>query len=199
MEIDLEQIKANYLTYDDDKIEYIAKYEINSLRPEVISILKEEIRRRGLDTNLNKGIEAQTKELSETELEELKSRLTRLACPECGEKNFPLIGTLIREVKSIVLFTIYQKTSFISCKDCAEKRRRLAIITTAILGWWGIPFGIFRTPQVIIASLLDKKRQQFQSDAILNNFVIANIGEIKTNWHNEDKLTDFIRFKNNSK
>jgi hypothetical protein len=196
MELDLDQIKKNYADFDDFKIEYLAKNEINALEPEVVAILKDEIKKRGLDSNLNKGIEAQTRELTDSELIELKSKVSRLTCPECGQKNPPLIGTLIREVKSFIVLTFYKKTPIISCKDCADKRRKKAIISTALLGWWGIPVGLIRTPIVIITSLTDSNKREFQSDSILTNFVIKNVGEIRTNWDNENELVDFVRHIN---
>jgi hypothetical protein len=115
-----------------------------------------------------------------------------LTCPECGQKKPPLIGTLIREVRSFIVFTHYKRTPIISCKDCADKKRKQAIITTALLGWWGIPFGLFRTPQVIITSLTDSNKRESQSNTILTNFVIKNVGEIRTNWENESELSDFV-------
>ena len=66
--MDLEQIKKNYADLSDFKLEYLAKNEINSLEPEVIVILVEEIKRRGLNLNLMQGIAAQAKELSEEEI-----------------------------------------------------------------------------------------------------------------------------------
>lgn len=196
MAIDLEQIRKNYASFDDYKIEHLAKNEINSLEPDVVAILKNEIKKRGLDSNLNKGIEAQTKELTESELKDLKSKISNLVCPECGQKNSPLIGTLIREVKSFVLLTHYKKTPLILCQTCADKKRKNAMITTALLGWWGIPSGLFRTPLAIFSSLSDNKKREIISDSILTQFAIENIGEIRTNWDKEKELVDFIRHNN---
>ena len=164
--------------------------------PDVVTILKEEIKKHGLDPNLNKGIEAQTKELTESESNELKSKISKLACPECGQSNSPLIGTLIREVKSFIVFTHYKKTPLILCQACADKKRKNAMITTALLGWWGIPWGLFRTPYAIISSLSDNKKRGIISDSILTQFAIENVGEIRTNWDKGSVLVDFIRHKN---
>jgi hypothetical protein len=143
---DLQQIRKNYSEFDDFKIEHLAKNEISSLDPEVVAILKEEIIKRGLDKNLNKGIEAQTKKLTDSELNELKFKISKLSCPECGQINSPLIGTLIREVKSFIVFTYNKKTPFISCQICANNKRKNALITTVLLGWWGFPHGLIYTP-----------------------------------------------------
>ncbi len=75
MAIDLEQIKQNYSVFEDYKIEHLAKNEAGSLEPEVIPILVDEIKKRNLDVDLIKGIEAQTKELTEKEIQEIKLKI----------------------------------------------------------------------------------------------------------------------------
>jgi hypothetical protein len=50
--MDLEQIKKNYAEFDDFKIEHLAKNEVGGLNPDVVPILVDEIKRRGLDINL---------------------------------------------------------------------------------------------------------------------------------------------------
>lgn len=196
MEIDLKQIENNYANFEDYKIEYLAKNEAGGLEPEVIPILINEIKKRGLDSDLIKGIEAQTKELTEAELHELKTKIINLTCPECGEKIMPLTGTLIRTVKSYIVFTSYKKIPIISCEPCAAKKRKSAMISTAIFGWWGIPWGIFRTPHAIVSSLIDNKKRTEISDSIITDFAISNIGEIRTNWDKENELVEFIAHRN---
>jgi predicted nucleic-acid-binding Zn-ribbon protein len=197
MAIDLEKIKKNYESFDDFKLEHLAKNEVGSLEPEVIEILTAEIKKRGLDSNLEKGIEAQTKELTESELNELKNKITHLTCPECGQKNGQLVGSIIRTVKSFILLTSYKKVPVITCKSCADKKKKNAMISTALLGWWGIPFGLFRTPIALIATLTDKNKSEEISDDIITGFSIENIGEIRTNWDKEDELVEFIGHVNN--
>jgi hypothetical protein len=196
MAIDIEQIKKNYADFEDYKIEHLAKNEAAGLEPDVIPILIEEIKKRGLDPDLIKGIEAQTKELTESELTELKSKIANLPCPDCGAKNAPLIGTLIRTVKSFIVLTSYKKVPVITCETCANKRRKNAMISTFLLGWWGIPFGIFRTPIALIQTLIDKNKRVEISDGILTVFAVENIGEIKTNWDKETELVDYVRHVN---
>ena len=192
MTIDLNQIKQNYSEFDDYKIEHLAKNEAGGLEPGVIPILIDEINKRGLDPALIKGIEAQTKELTEDELSELKNKIVNLHCPECGQRNTPLIGSVIRTVKSFIVLTSYKKNPVITCKSCADKKRKSAMISTALLGWWGIPFGLFKTPIALISTLTDKKKYEEISDTIVTGFAIENIGEIRTNWDKEDELVEFI-------
>ena len=192
MTIDLEQIKQNYSGFEDFKIVHLAKNEAGGLEPDVIPILIEEIKKRGLDIELIKGIEAQTKKLTEDELKELTTKITNLPCPSCGQKDSKLIGSLTRTVISFIVYTSYKITPIITCKSCANKKRQNAIIITAILGWWGIPFGLFRTPVALIRTLIDKNKQEEISDEIITMFAIDNVGEIRTNWDKENELVDCI-------
>ena len=194
--MDLEQIKKNYADFADFKIEHLAKNEVDGLNPDVVLILIEEIKKRGLDINLISGIEAQTKELTEIEVNELKSKIINLPCPDCGQRSFPLIGSFIRTVKSFIIITSYKKSPVIVCQSCLNKRRKNAMISTLLLGWWGIPFGLFRTPIALIASLNDNKKREVISEEIIISFAINNVGELRTNWDKENELVEFIKHWN---
>lgn len=195
--MDLDQIRKNYESFEDYKIEHFAKNEAGSLRPEVVLILKEEIIKRGLDPKLISIIDTQTKEISIEQLSEFKSKITNLACPECGQHHRPLIGVLIREVKSFILFTQYKEFPLILCPDCAKNRRKKAINTTALMGWWGIPWGFIRTLQALTSSMKDEEKSDIISDAILTQFVLNNIGEITDKYDKEDELIDYVKHINN--
>ena len=192
MAVDLIQIRKYYASFDDDKIEYLAKYEAGSLEPEVVLILQDEIKKRGLDSNLKSDIEAQTKELTLDELNDFKGIISLLPCPECGKATSPLIGTIIREVKSFVILTIYKKTPLLLCQTCASKKHKKAMNTTLLLGWWGIPFGLIRTLQVIFDSNNINDLERI-SDIILTNFIIKNFSELRKNRDKEALLVDLIR------
>lgn len=196
MGLDLEQIRNNYSKFDDFEIERIAKTEAGGIEPEVLEILIDEIKKRGLNNNLLKGIDAQTTEISEEELTKLLNKITILSCPECGRKETPLVGTLVRKVRSYLVFTSYERKPLITCETCAATKRKNSIISNFLLGWWGIPLGIINTPRAIISTLIDKNKKDEISDAILTNFVLNNIGEIQTNWDNESELVSFIHHVN---
>jgi hypothetical protein len=197
MAIDLEQIRNHYSKIDDSKLERIAKFEIASLQPEVQPIVIAEIKKRGLDKNLLTGIEAQTKELTEEEVYELIDKVKGLDCPNCGKSNQGLTGGIIRKVRSYLIMTQYETRPMIACKACVEEERKSQLIKNSLLGWWGFPWGLFyRTPQAIINHFRDNGKKEEISESILIDFAAQNIGELKTNWENEDKLVDFINHQN---
>lgn len=197
MQIDLEQIKNHYSKMDDTKLERIAKFEIASLQPEVQPIVIAEIKKRGLDENLLTGIEAQTKELSEEEVYELRDKVKELDCPKCGKSNQGLVGGIVRKVRSYLIITQYETRPMIACKSCVEEERKSQLIKNSLLGWWGFPwFFFYRTPQAIIGHFRDNGKREEISESILIEFAVQNIGELKTNWDNEDKLVDFIHHQN---
>ncbi len=195
MAIDLEQIRRNYAEFDDSQIECIANNEAGSLEPAVVAILKEEIRKRGLDPNLCRGVDAQTRELTQSGFRELMAKITQLPCPQCGERGFPLVGAVIREVKSFVVFTAHKKFPLIVCPACADARRVNGMFVTATLGWWS-PHGLFLTIPVLLASMF--KNRERESDLILHDFVVRHLGEIETNSDKESALVDCLRRANNT-
>lgn len=197
MAIDIEQVRNHYAKMDNAKLESIAKFEMALLEPEVQPIVIAEIKRRGLDENLLVGIEAQTKELSEAEVYELRDKIKGLACPSCGKTGQGLVGGIVRKVRSFLIITTYERRPIIACPACVEAERKSQLIKNSLLGWWGIPWGLlFRTPQAIINHFRDNGKKEEISEGILIHFAVENIGELKTNWDREDKIVDFIRHQN---
>ena len=196
MTLDINLIRQSYSNFEDFKIEHIAKYEATGLAPEVLEILILEIQNRKLNLDLIKGIEAQTKKITENDVIEIKDKIVNLECPECGQNDTPLVGTIIHKVFSFIIFTSSREYPIITCEACAAKKRKDAFIFTAILGWWGVPFGIFRTPIALVRTYKDYVNRKVISDAIISRFSIENIGEIKTNWEEKEKLVDFLRQEN---
>jgi hypothetical protein len=198
MAIDLEQIRNHYSKMDNSKLERIAKFEVASLQPEVQPIVIAEIKKRGLDENLLTGIEAQTKEFSEEEIYAFRDKVKELDCPNCGKANQGLVGGIIRKVRSYLIMTKYETRPMIACQSCVEVERKNQLIKNSLLGWWGFPWGLlYRTPQAIINHFRDNGKKEKISESILIEFAMQNIGELKTNWENEDKLVDYLNYENN--
>lgn len=66
-------------------------------------------------------------------------------CAKCGKSG----GVDVHRstfVWSAIIITRSSESAFIGCTSCALKSQLSATAGTALLGWWGIPFGLVMTP-----------------------------------------------------
>jgi hypothetical protein len=61
------------------------------------------------------------------------------------------------EVISFIVFTQYKKKIKVGCGHCLDKANENALIKSTVLGWWGLPWGIIRTPGAISTNLKSKR------------------------------------------
>ncbi|MCB0712436.1 MAG: hypothetical protein KDD67_08920 [Ignavibacteriae bacterium] len=196
MAIDKTKVREAYANLSDAEIEELATKEVTSLDEEAIHILIDEIESRNLNPTLIQAIQTQLTGFTMDDVERMKEKVLALPCPECGERGLELTGRLIREVKSFIVVTTYKRITFIACEECGEKRWRQALALSSLLGWWGIPWGLFRTPFTIGALLLDRRKLKEQSEQILNGFVINNMGDLQANLGHESQLLDIVYNQN---
>ena len=71
----------------------------------------------------------------------LTAALRDQPCPECGQAGVPLNGGVVASAMSFVVFTTHRSDTVIACPDCLGKEARRAAGKTAVLGWWGLPWG----------------------------------------------------------
>ncbi|MCB0720550.1 MAG: hypothetical protein KDD65_19040, partial [Bacteroidetes bacterium] len=93
--------------------------------------------------------DAQVKGLSQLEQSKLHSRLRATACPWCGSTEASLNMLQIAYASSFVFLTNYKSELVLACPDCLQKMAKENAVSTAIFGWWGIPWGPIRTIQAI--------------------------------------------------
>lgn len=196
MKIDLNKVKAYYERMDETKLKQIALLEIRSLEPDVVLIVIDEIKKRELDSILLDAIEVQVNGLPVAEIESLISKIKKLDCPDCGESNLGLVGGMIRKVRSYILFTQYEERAKIGCSKCINSEREVELIRNIILGWFGIPMGLIRTPQSIFKHFSENKKREQVSNSILENFFNQNIGVVFINKEDDEKLLDLIHMFN---
>lgn len=195
--MNLKQIKARYARMDDARLEQIARFEVEALRPEVRSIVAAEIRKRGLDESLLIGTEVQEEGIPATELNELTGKIKGLECPSCGASDEALVGGYVRKVRSYLVTTYHEKKPMIACPSCLEAERKKQLINTSLFGWWGFPMGLlFYTPDAIIGHFRDYRRRAQISEKVLSEFAVQNIGALRTNWDRENALVELLWFKN---
>lgn len=195
MEISVEELRKNYKAFSDEELIRLATKEVAGLRPEAIQIMIDEIQRRGLPTDLYNSIEAQFKPLTQKEIHEYCELIQNQACPVCGSTIHKLNAILIGNVLSFVFFTRYEKQLLIACPICMNRALKAATIKTLVLGWWGIPFGIFRTIQAL--NLNSKVTKQIWIDEpteFLKSFVAQKVGIIEANKNNFNGLQSIIKY-----
>lgn len=197
--MNLNDIKDNYRSFDDYKIEKIASEEAGSLRPEVFDILKNEIKRRGLNQNLINSVDFQNKELTEDEMKTYCTILQNHACPKCSSKTSKLHVSMIGRVVSMLVITNYQKSIKIACSDCLDQWNKEASMKSALLGWWGFPWGPIQTIRSFVfnSNMRKHNRTEYPSE-LFQEFVLGNIGVLEVSKTDPQKLTDFLIRTNRS-
>lgn len=192
---DLKDIAEFYSKKTDSQLIQIATEKAQGLRPGVLEIIETEIKKRNLNPNFFEGAKAQNKEYSLEEITELSQRLRSLPCPLCGNKTAKLNGTIMHTAKSFIFFSFFRKELIIGCPDCLDRKNQESITSTALLGWWGIPWGILKTPFYIYNNIKEKKQNRIpEPNETLLGFTIENIGHIVTYKDDTEKLKQIIRY-----
>ena len=74
-------------------------------------------------------------------------------CPAC-QGTGPVDVHKSYFIYSVLVYTSYRTNEHIVCRSCARKRQLTDMLSSALLGWWGIPFGIILTPVQIIKNAI---------------------------------------------
>jgi hypothetical protein len=191
--MDIEFIRENYQRMPDVELIRTATEDSVGLTPEAQQIVKEEIQKRGLDKAIIRGVEAQNKSHTVEEIYEYCEVVRELDCPVCRSSGAPLNGTITSEVMSFIIFTQRTKKIKIACPDCLDKANNTALIKTAVLGWWGIPWGIIRSVQAIAQNIRNKRTNRLgKPNEFLRGFVLARIGQLETYKEDRAKLQEIL-------
>lgn len=122
--------------------------------------------------------------------------LRELPCPYCGKNNEKLNGTILHTVRSFIVLTSYKKKPIVACPTCLNKKNNLAILSTFLLGWWGIPWGLIKTPQYIYLNIKEKKKiRSEEPNEVLLSFAYHHADKIEANKHDKQKLKEIIKPK----
>jgi hypothetical protein len=66
-------------------------------------------------------------------------------CPQCGGMG-PVDVHRAHTVYSFISVTKWQSVPIVSCRGCATRQQYRSILKSALLGWWGVPYGLLLTP-----------------------------------------------------
>ncbi len=197
--MDLNDIRKNYKNFDDYKIEKIALEEASKLRPEVLDILKEEIKKRNLNPNLIHSVDSQTKELTESEFNEYYKIIRNHPCPKCNSKTQKINATMVGQVISMLILTNYEKSLKVACSNCLDEMHSKANMKSVLLGWWGFPWGPIQTIRsFMFNSKMKKNNWTEKPNEFITSFIVSNIGIMEKAKTEPKKLTEFINRTNNA-
>lgn len=56
-------------------------------------------------------------------------------------------------VWSAIVMTRWSSSLLVSCRKCGVKQQSLSTLSSAVLGWWGFPWGLIMTPVQVIRNL----------------------------------------------
>ncbi len=74
------------------------------------------------------------------------------ACPKCG-KDGPVDIHTSHFIWSALLLTSWNSTPEVCCNSCGVKKKVGSMLGSAVVGWWGFPWGILGTPIQIIRNV----------------------------------------------
>ena len=66
-------------------------------------------------------------------------------CPRCKGKG-PIDVRMSHSVWSAVFMTSWKSTPHLTCRSCGIKSQAIDAVSSALLGWWGVPWGLLVTP-----------------------------------------------------
>ncbi|WP_282041860.1 hypothetical protein [Winogradskyella flava] len=192
----LDEIKENYRGFSDSKVENIAKNESKGLRKEVLSILKDEIKRRNLNISLISWVDTETKSFDGDERRVLLKKIQEQHCPKCSGKNI-LYGFETNTVKSFLIGTSFIKDEVILCRSCGKQAKLNAILITFFAGWWSGK-GFLSTPFIILKDTVNFLFINKISHRILNSSVDRTTGSFRRYGTTDSVIIRLINWKNNS-
>ncbi|MET0463926.1 MAG: hypothetical protein ABW007_12270 [Chitinophagaceae bacterium] len=192
--IDLELVRHTYEKMTDAELAEFAVKDAVGLTPSAFEILKQEIRRRGLDTWLFDSVEAQSRSYSPQEIDSFCEVIRGLPCPVTGKSDQRLNATLTVEVKSFFILTQITQKIVIASPRALTQANDVAISNSLLLGLWGFPWGPIRTIQAVIVNSRNKKNAKKEEPSEhLRSYVSANIGQILMMKGDKDKLYQLLK------
>ena len=192
--MELREIEKNYERMSDNRLIEVITTNAQGIQPEVVSIIENEIKKGNLDPGLLNGLIAQNEQHSIEDIYHYAELLRNCPCPICNNTRDKLNGTIYHSIKSIIVMSITETRWIIACPDCLDKQNRKAIVSCSLLGWWGIPWGILKTPVYIYRNLKVKGENRVTDpNGSLLSFTADNIGQIKAFENNPEKLKNVIK------
>lgn len=182
-------LKENYRKLSNEKLLGIAAEDAAKLRPEALTLLREELEVRGLAQTTQAGIDAQLRVLSAAEIDEYCALLRAVPCPICHSAAQPLNATVTSTVSSFIVVTTSKEKLAVACLGCLDKLSEKAISHSMFLGWWGI----IRTVQALLFNKkMAKSHHALHANPLLKAFVVDDFRAVDAAEGNVNKLHAFL-------
>ncbi|MBN3787205.1 hypothetical protein [Burkholderia sp. Ac-20353] len=81
-------------------------------------------------------------------------------CPICKREDGPVDVHADHRVVSLIVVTNWTTRRHVCCRRCGRKKQAIALLTSAVCGWWGLPWGVVVTPIQIARNLLGLARRE---------------------------------------
>ena len=179
MAISEESLRERYQILSDEKLLRLAGEDAARLRPEALQLLRQELAARGLAELAEERIAVQLRVLSETEVAAYCELVRAQPCPRCWSSAQPLNATVVSHVASFIVATTWKEQLVVACPTCLDALNRKAATSSALLGWWGLPWGIIYTTRALIANhRMAQTNRLPQPNNSLRTFVVDNVAAI---------------------
>lgn len=66
-------------------------------------------------------------------------------CPKCKGQG-PIDVRMSHSVWSAIITTSWRSTPHVVCRPCGRKSQAVDALSSLLLGWWGLPWGLIMTP-----------------------------------------------------
>ena len=169
-------VRAHYQKMQDSQIIEIARNP-QGLRKEIVPVLKEEIRRRGLDPGLIAWVTDVHHEYRGLELAQLKRTISKSPCPVCGSRD-GITGTEHSRVTSYLILSEIENRKLLVCSRCARNMIHKNMLYTFLFGWWS-KRGIFYTPFYLIKNVYNLFFPEKTKLSVIEDFIKNNVGNLR--------------------
>jgi hypothetical protein len=78
-------------------------------------------------------------------------------CPTCN-RSARLNIYESHQVYSVLVYTRWSTEFHYCCQLCGRKRQREDLVTSLLVGWWGVPFGLIITPIQVLRNVMAMSR-----------------------------------------
>lgn len=194
-ELNTSNIATYYAQMSDNDFNFFVVNNAAGLRPEIMPVVYEEMKRRGMDMHLFKQIENQNRLWTDDELNDYCDLFRNFACPVCRQDEYLLNAALIQTITGAILLTFRSNYIRVACASCLNKATLQAMLITLVSGWWS-QSGLLRTPGILIDLFKTwRANNKAEPSGAFRKFVLMHIDFIQQYKQQPEQLFSLIQQK----